>query len=73
MGPAVFKAFRSVVSAGEIKAAALLGMPPYGIVAAPATPPNAKVCVSSFEDPEVPGILCFISQPEREVTASHPA
>jgi len=24
--------------------------------------PNDKVCVSSFEDPKVPGILCFISQ-----------
>ena len=24
--------------------------------------PNDKVCVSSFEDPKVPGIACFISQ-----------
>ena len=24
--------------------------------------PNDKVCVSSFEDPEVPGVICFISQ-----------
>jgi CreA protein len=24
--------------------------------------PNDKVCVSSFEDPKVPGVACFISQ-----------
>jgi CreA protein len=24
--------------------------------------PNDKVCVSSFEDPKVPGVTCFISQ-----------
>ncbi len=24
--------------------------------------PNDKVCVSSFEDPKVPGVVCYISQ-----------
>ena len=24
--------------------------------------PNDKVCVSSYEDPKVPGVICFISQ-----------
>jgi CreA protein len=24
--------------------------------------PNDKVCVSDFEDPKVPGVVCFVSQ-----------